>query len=731
MSKPDLSVEIIFKNEIRCLERCLKSLQPLRERLSMEIVMADTGSDDGSREVAEKYADVLFDFPWINDFSAARNAVIERCSGRWILGMDADMWLDKDIEPLVKLVMRQPQPDCDYCFSVIRNYITRNFDNYTISLGSGLFRSASEPRYVGAIHETPVFGSEGRIGRGLVNQHIILHHDGYVMLNDGSEAGKKKLERNIELIRKELEKDPDNLRTLGEYIDSASGEEDFMDTVRHAVGLVKQTQDKKHGPGVFHRAVQAAYMRGIPEWEEWAQQAQELYPDDYLVRIDISFLVASALTKENRLNEVQPWCREYLRAKRKFEEDKRGMRAAILSSMTYASDGAECTVRLMLANARRAAGDYEGSYAALKDIRFEVLPVERTGLALMNCVQLFLLADDLDFSGLMIKFWEGIQTAAISEKHASDRVAVFLSEGQDYFDLSKSTKRGTLLSTGARQPWEIFMPLAGRCILGDAAALLKCETVEEADAVFARAGDLNEIPLDSLGRVLRLGAKFPPRPLTVEEADILAARLVQNVADYPTLAVTASKRLEDGPPAIPRVVVRRLDLQDRGASVGQLHEVVKIGEHPRILGVLEHCLAFEHLEPGLFFKDAGDKRLQQVSDFELYPVVLVLDHLGNAELVIVEVSRRSPRRDAEHRRGVAASDAEAPVGEPFVTAQVRGVYQHGWLIRLRHFDCPPLLTGAPFRLISCAWRRSHAPVGKRGLPPGLHRLRLLIFLPLS
>ena len=65
MSQIEISVAMIFKNEIRCLERCLKSLQPLRERFSMELVMADTGSDDGSRNLAEQYADILFDFPWI------------------------------------------------------------------------------------------------------------------------------------------------------------------------------------------------------------------------------------------------------------------------------------------------------------------------------------------------------------------------------------------------------------------------------------------------------------------------------------------------------------------------------------------------------------------------------------------------------------------------------------------------------------------------------------------
>ena len=69
---PLLSIGIIFRNDIRCIERCLKALQPLRDAIPSELVMADTGSEDGSREVAEKYADILIDFPWVNDFAAAR-----------------------------------------------------------------------------------------------------------------------------------------------------------------------------------------------------------------------------------------------------------------------------------------------------------------------------------------------------------------------------------------------------------------------------------------------------------------------------------------------------------------------------------------------------------------------------------------------------------------------------------------------------------------------------------
>ena len=122
MSTPLLSIGIIFKNEIRCLERCLKSLQPLRDALPCEVVMADTGATDGSRAVAERYADILFDFPWVNDFSAARNAVMERCSGKWYMTIDCDEWVGADIQGFVTFLTAQHE--FDFGGVIIRNYNT-------------------------------------------------------------------------------------------------------------------------------------------------------------------------------------------------------------------------------------------------------------------------------------------------------------------------------------------------------------------------------------------------------------------------------------------------------------------------------------------------------------------------------------------------------------------------------------------------------------------------------
>lgn len=135
MERPLLSIGMIVKNEIRCIEKCLKALQPLREAISCQLVIADTGSNDGTREVAEQYADLLFDFNWVDDFSAARNAVLDRCTGKWYLTVDADEYLDPDFSQLTDF-LTGPEKE-QYAFASVKqhNYI----DSDMKGIGRGLF----------------------------------------------------------------------------------------------------------------------------------------------------------------------------------------------------------------------------------------------------------------------------------------------------------------------------------------------------------------------------------------------------------------------------------------------------------------------------------------------------------------------------------------------------------------------------------------------------------------
>ena len=116
-----LSICMIVKNEERCLERCLKSLIPLKEKINCEIIVTDTGSTDNSIEIAKKYADKLLYFEWCNDFAAARNVGLEQAKGKWIMSIDADEELTEDISELVTFFTDKENYRYNGCLVKLKN----------------------------------------------------------------------------------------------------------------------------------------------------------------------------------------------------------------------------------------------------------------------------------------------------------------------------------------------------------------------------------------------------------------------------------------------------------------------------------------------------------------------------------------------------------------------------------------------------------------------------------
>ncbi|WP_029933270.1 glycosyltransferase [Rhodothermus marinus] len=88
-ARPLLSLCMIVKNEAEYLETCLKLARPHVD----EIVVIDTGSTDGTQDIARRYADVFEEIEWPNSFAAARNYSLDRASGRYILILDGDEYI--------------------------------------------------------------------------------------------------------------------------------------------------------------------------------------------------------------------------------------------------------------------------------------------------------------------------------------------------------------------------------------------------------------------------------------------------------------------------------------------------------------------------------------------------------------------------------------------------------------------------------------------------------------
>ena len=92
--KPTVGLALIARDEQDILPRLLHSIEGAFD----QIVLVDTGSEDDTVKVFERWADAqslplghkVDRISWPDDFAAARNHALAACTGDWILSVDAD-----------------------------------------------------------------------------------------------------------------------------------------------------------------------------------------------------------------------------------------------------------------------------------------------------------------------------------------------------------------------------------------------------------------------------------------------------------------------------------------------------------------------------------------------------------------------------------------------------------------------------------------------------------------
>lgn len=80
-----LSVAMITLNEAGILDKTLAAIKDIAD----EIVIVDSGSTDDTEKIAQKYGAKFFVEPW-KGYGPQRNSAIDKCSGEWVLNIDAD-----------------------------------------------------------------------------------------------------------------------------------------------------------------------------------------------------------------------------------------------------------------------------------------------------------------------------------------------------------------------------------------------------------------------------------------------------------------------------------------------------------------------------------------------------------------------------------------------------------------------------------------------------------------
>ncbi|HVO75775.1 MAG TPA: glycosyltransferase family 2 protein, partial [Ignavibacteriaceae bacterium] len=192
---PKITLCIIVKNEEKYLRECLESVKDIAD----EIVLADTGSTDNTVDIAREFNAEIHHFKWIDDFSAARNFALGKCTGSWILYLDADERLSgNSLNELKNIAGREELLGCRCLVkSVNESNGKPNFMMYT-----RLFRNSPNLKFTGKVHEQI---DESLIANGykIEDTAIEIIHIGY---NIPGKALEQKAKRNLKLLIQEFEK---------------------------------------------------------------------------------------------------------------------------------------------------------------------------------------------------------------------------------------------------------------------------------------------------------------------------------------------------------------------------------------------------------------------------------------------------------------------------------------------------------------------------------------------
>ncbi|MEP0870528.1 glycosyltransferase family 2 protein [Trichocoleus desertorum AS-A10] len=189
-SEPLLSLCMIVKNEQQNLPRCLNSVRSHVD----EMIVVDTGSEDGTIAIAQQYGAQIQHFQWCDDFAAARNFAIAQASGQWILMLDADEELVLESDHWREELSLERLQTLAYWIA-----LTDIHQDITDLPTLRLFRNSSDLKYVGRYHEQLVYREQ------LIPTHLIKKLQSLKILHYGYEEElllQKNINRDIPLLER-------------------------------------------------------------------------------------------------------------------------------------------------------------------------------------------------------------------------------------------------------------------------------------------------------------------------------------------------------------------------------------------------------------------------------------------------------------------------------------------------------------------------------------------------
>jgi glycosyltransferase involved in cell wall biosynthesis len=183
-----ISIFSIVKDEE---DMCREAWESVKDADEL-VICIDDRTTDKTPEIAKEFTDKIYYFKWEDDFAKAKNFAMSKCTGDWVMNLDADCIL---VGGMDNIRMAVKETECDMIDTTLYP-IGRDWQTHVLPK---VFKNAII-RYEGKAHEYPVGGKRDFNDYGIKIEY------------DYSPNHKKDPDRYIRILTKQIKDDPKDAR---------------------------------------------------------------------------------------------------------------------------------------------------------------------------------------------------------------------------------------------------------------------------------------------------------------------------------------------------------------------------------------------------------------------------------------------------------------------------------------------------------------------------------------
>lgn len=255
-----ISACMIAKNEEDNIVQCIKSYQDVVS----EIIVVDTGSTDGTVQLAESLGAKVFHFEWEKDFAKAKNYALEKATGDWIIFLDADEYFDLDKSKNIPAIIKKYEKKSITLIGCkIINIDKKTGDVVGTFIQTRIFKNKKTIYYTKSIHER-LYSDEKNVKAVYLPQNeLVIFHTGY-----SRDRINEKAERNLTMLLEDKKNNPtdstidyflcDTYISLSKYEECITYGNAFLKNRINMVGLNSKV----------YQNIIAAMIKAGRDWEE-------------------------------------------------------------------------------------------------------------------------------------------------------------------------------------------------------------------------------------------------------------------------------------------------------------------------------------------------------------------------------------------------------------------------------------------------------------------------------